>query len=355
MKNTVKIYDRNFNETGVSGNFTYLEATGEFRGAGKAMLLIPLGKSADLLMPDGYIKTPDGVMYRITDIERNMADGTASVTCTGLLAFLSGTVIPEEYSNTGNVFALLYSLVRKGANNLPLPLSLGSSIDGKIVTVTSGRSCLYDDLVSLCYLGGVGMKMEYTGSKLLFTAYPAVDRTAGSDDPILVSRNMGTFEAEKFIWDFGEYRNIAVVSGAEKETGGRYTVTVKSTDIELSGNFPDSDYFPRQTLVNFTSPVGPFMIEDSFGERVLDENAYTDAMFKSGAAVLGRCRPKLTLSGIYNTDMPMLLPGDTVTVGDSELGISGAATVERITTVWDKDLKNTSVELHADITPEIFG
>lgn len=351
MKNIIRIYDRYFKETGITGDFTCLEAIREYRGAGRATLHLPAGKSAGLLMPDGYIMAPDGVMYRITDTERDIACGTVSVKCAGLLAFLSGTVIPEEYSVTGDVFSLMYSLARKGAENLPLLLSLGNSSSGKSVTLSSGRSYLYDDLVSLCYLGGIGMKMEYTGSKLLFTAYPARDRTDASDDPVLVSRKMGTFEGERVLWELGGYRNVAVVNGAEKESGGRYTVTVKSCEQDFGDGFPDSEYFPRQTSVNFTSPIGPFMTEDTLKNRVLDENAYTEAMRLCGAAVLGRCRPKLTLVGTYCTDTAVLEPGDTVTLCDSDTGVSGTAVAERIVSVWSKDSRSIKTELCADISP----
>lgn len=354
MKNTVRIYGRDFAETGITGNFTRLEYTKELRHAGAAEIVLPSDGTADLLIPDGYIRVPEGEVYRIVSVERDLAAGESVAKCEGLLSLLNGTAIPEEYALTGEAAAMMYALVRRSAGNLPLPLSLGSTVDCPSVRIASGRSSLYDDLVSLCYLGGIGMKFEVSDGKLLFSAIAPRDRTAGSDDPVLVSRRMGTAEPERLVWDYSSYRNVAVVSGTEKESGGRYTVTVRSDSLDL-GNFPDGEHFDRQTLVNFTAPVRPYMVENAEGLLELDEAAYTEAMRAAGAAVLGRMRPRLILYGAVDESGADISPGDRVTVSDTDTGLTGTATAETVAVSYTESGKAVRAELTADLAPEVLG
>ncbi len=354
MKNTVRIYGRDFAETGITANFTRLEYTKDFRHAGAAEMVLPSDGTAALLVPDGYIRVPDGEMYRIVSVEKDQESGETTVKCKGLLSLLSGTVIPEEYTLTGSASALMYALARKSVGNLPLSLTLGGTVECPSVRISSGRSYLYDDLVSLCYLGNIGMSLEVSGGKLLFSVLSPRDRTAGSGDPVLVSPRMGTAEPERLVWDFDSYRNVAVVSGTEMESGGRYTVIVRSDSLDL-GRFPDGEFYDRQTLVNFTAPVRPYMFENSEGLLELNESAYTEAMKAAGAAVLGRTRPRITLYGAVDEVSAAISPGDRVTVADGDTGLSGTATAETVTVSYTGSGKTVRAELTADLAPELLG
>lgn len=351
MDTVIRIYDRAFRETGITGSPLRLSRKDEFRGAGEAELtLADTDGAAGLLMPDGYIMA-GGVFYLIRSVERDLAAGTVTARCAGLLALLGGTVIPEEYTSQGQASALMYSLVRKCTANLPAGLTLADIAETETVKLTSGRSIVYDDLVSLCYLGDVGMSLEYTGDALRFSVCLPRDRTADSANPAVVSRLMGSFDSERVLWDYSGYRNVAVVSGAEKDDGTRYTQTVRSDSIAISDTFPDSEYFDRQMLVNYTSPVRPFMYENAEGLLQLDEAAYLAAMRASGAAALGRCRPRLRLYG--STDSSDILPGDRVTVMDAETGIAGTALAESVTVTQTPDGTVRETELSAVASAEL--
>ena len=336
MNNAVKIYDSAFLMRGLCGDFTYLRFTESFRESGIGELRLPADSTAlPLFTPDGYVSLPRGGLYRIMSVTRDLSTGVATVKCAGLLSLLGGTVIPEEYSLAGDAASLMYHLVRKASGNLPLPLTLTASAGDGTVSFTSGRSVLYDDLVSLCRLGDLGMSLTLADGKLKFTVLTPADRTKTGDSPLLVSRNMGTFDSDTVTWDMSSYKNVAVVSGAETEDGGRYTVTVRSDTIGIGDSFPDSEHYDRQMLVNFTAPVRPYMTENADGLLELDTEAYLAAMYASGAAALGRCRPRLYLTGDYT--VLSLSPGDTVTVADPDSGISGTATAESVTTEYSRD------------------
>lgn len=325
---TVRIYDRAFTETGVCGGFVSLKYRLCFRGAGEAELVLPMDNpAAGLLISDGYIKVPGGEYFRICLVERDLRKCTVRAKCRGLLSFFEGAVIPEEYCFDGDVGSIMYSLARKSRDNFPVTLDFESTGMGRTVKVSSGRSVVYDDLVSLCYMGDVGMRMDYNGGVLFFSVLSPRDRRTGSTDAVLASSKMGTFEAERLEWDLSSYKNVAVVSGTEKESGGRYTTVVRSDSLSL-GDFPDGDFYDRQTLVRFASPVRQYMYENAEGLLELNEGEYINAMKAAGAALLGRCRPKVRLTGLSaNED---LLPGDVVTLTESYTGTTGAAVTEAV-------------------------
>ena len=336
MNNAVKIYDSDFVIGGLCGDYTYLSFTRSFRESGTAELRLPVDSvSLPLFRPDGYVSMPGGEMYRIMSVTRDLATGTATVKCAGLLSLLRGTVIPEEYTLTGDASALMYHLVRKASGNLPLPLSFGGTSEALSVSFASGRSVLYDDLVSLCRSGDCGMSLTLGDGKLVFAVLPLRDRTATGESPLTVSRRMGTMAPDRVTWDMSSYKNVAVVSGTETEDGGRYTVTVRADSINVGDFFPDSEYFDRQMSVNFTAPVRPYMKENADGLLELDTEAYLAAMYASGAAALGRCRPKLYLEGVLAEGT--VSPGDLVRVSDPDSGVSGTATAESVTTKYSRE------------------
>lgn len=329
----VRIYDKAFMELGLSADFVSLSFRCRFREAGDCTLVLPVGsKGVGLLTPDGYVKVPTGEFFRIMSVETDERNNTVSAKCRGLLSLFEGTVFPEEYSRSGGVSGIISSLVRESRTNLPLPISFGSMEGNGVVRLSSGRSVLYDDLVSLCYLGGVGMSLDYNGTGLVFSSYLPRDRRAGSADPVTASGKLGTFQAQNSSWDYSSYKNVAVVSGAEKEDGTRYTAVVRSDGLSFT-DFPDRDHFDRQTLVNFTAPVRPYMFENAAGLLELDEDLYLSAMEAAGAAVLGRCRPKMLLTGVVGDKS--LRPGDVVTLVDSSTGISGDAVTESVEYRYD--------------------
>lgn len=346
----VKIYDRDFTVVGECGDFTRLEYSKEFREAGSAELILSVtSAAAGLFVPDGYISVPNGgAMYVIRSVERNMRRGEMSVRCEGLLSLFRGTVIPQEFSLYGSVTSILHALVRKSTGNLPVSLSINSVTVDRNVKLTSGRSVLYDDMLSLCYLGKIGMNLEYNGGRLVFSVRTVRDRTADSDDPVLVSGRLGILDAERAELDFSAYRNVAVVSGAEKENGGRYTVTVRSDEIDVSDGFDDTGYFDRQLLVRFTAPVSEYMTEDSEGNRVLDESKYTAALRTAGAAALGRCRPRMYLYCEESSDGFGIQAGDMVRISDGVGGLGGTAVAERVVTVYSENGCTVKTELRAD-------
>lgn len=349
----LRIYDKAFAETGVCTAHMGLRYTEEFMGAGELRLLLPIDSpSAELFVPDGYVTVPDGIMYRIDSVEKDVKKGTLTVSGRGLLSFFEGTAEGEERTVEGPAATLLLSLARRGVANMPLTLGLASVTDGSLVKVNFDRGSLIDHMAEVCRMGGVGMRLEHRDGKLLFTPLIPRDRTKNSSDPVKVSGEMGTFAAQQTVVDYSGYRNVAVVSGAEKEDGGRYTVTVRSDSIDVGDSFPDEDHFDRQLLVRFSVPVGDYMVEDpSLGKRVLDENAYKAAMRLSGAAALGRCRPRIQLFGSI-ADATGLLVGDKVTVSDEISGFSGDALVSRMVTEYTGKGKHTSAELVAKIKPE---
>ena len=343
----LRIYDRAFCELGICTAYTRLEYTREFRGEGHAVVEVPIICSAsELFMPDGYVTVPHGEMYIIKSVKKNVEKGVVKVECLGLLSLFRGTAIPSEYAVMTDAVTAMFGLVRKAVGNTPVPLSIGNAVECKNVNFRSGRSVLYDDLVSLCYLGGIGMKLEYDGGVLKFSALPFRDRTAGSDEPVTVSGELGTFEAMECVADLEGYKNVAIVSGTDKESGGRYTVTVRSDELDFGDKFPGGDYFDRQMLVNFTSPVSGYMVEGADGKKILDEAAYAAAMRIAGAAALGRVRPKLTLVG-YTEDSEMSL-GDVVEVYDSSTGVVADAVAECITTVITENEIVSTTHLRAD-------
>jgi len=342
----VRIFGRAFEELGITGDFTSLSYTEDFIESGNATLVLPMtSAAAALIIPDGYVETPAGVMYRVETVVRDSESGTVRADCTGLTALLRGTVIAEEYTVSGSVCGIMSRLVRDAVQNLPESLRLNIPDDGKTVTFSSGRSYLYDDLVSLCHLGGVGMKLEYDGESLVFSVLTGRDRREGTDDPVIMSDSLGTCEAGTLTLDLSSYKNVAVVTGTEREDGGRYTVTVRANEVELDGTFPDSAYFDRCGWVNFTAPVSGYMYEGEDGKKHLDEAAYTAAMRRSGAAYLGRMRPRAWLSVTADLDGTALLVGDTVRMYDEDSGISRDAVVRRIETVYDGNEKTVRGEL----------
>lgn len=354
MKNAIVILDPSFAELGLCKDCSFLSYTEDFREAGSAELCLPYDSAAlELLRPDGYIRMPDGCVFRIASVRKDILGGTVTVRCLGLLSLLRGTVFPEEYSLSGDVCSLMYHLVRQASGNLPMPLALGDTDEVCSVSFSSGRSTLYDDLVSLCHLGDVGMSLEYREGRLLFTVLKLRDRTSGKDMPLNVSQRLGTFDSVTAVWDMDSYKNVAVVSGAETEEGGRYTVTVRSDSIGIGDTFPDGEHYDRQLLVNFTAPTRPYMKENAEGLLELDTEAYLAAMYSSGAAALGRCRPKLHLTGLCNSDT--LRPGDAVTVADADSGIDGTAVAECVTTVYSAEGKSISSRLSCHLSPELLA
>ncbi len=343
----IKIYDKDFTELGICAGYTYLRYTREFRDAGQAVVKLPSASSVtELFRPDGYIFVPDGTMYIIRAVEKDLVRGEVTVRCKGLLDFFGGSATGEEFTMSGDVATLLCALARRGAENMPAPLSAEAVLCGRDVTFEGGRSYLLPDMVSLCYLGGIGMSLEYTGSGFVFAPVFPEDRTKGSADPVALSWDLGGFSAKRTLADFGEYRNEAVVSGTEKESGGRYIVRVNADSVDMSDSFPDSEHFKRQILVNYTAPVTPYMKIDGMGEKYFDEAEYLADMRLAGAAALGRCRPRLTLYGsIPGEDVS---PGDIVTVSDHTSGINAAALAERTVTEYSGGEKKTYTELSAD-------
>lgn len=339
----VRIYDKALAEVGVCGDFTYLEYTCGFREAGAAELVIPgSSPAAALIEPDGLISVPSGEYYIVDSVERDLRRDQVQVRCRGLLSLFGGTAVGAEYGLAGDALVLLNVMARMGAENMPADFAYNAATGGRAVTFRSGRSYLIDDMVSLCYLGDVGMSLILNDGVLEFTPLLPRDRTAGTSDPVTVSGKMGTITSERVIRDHSGYRNVAVVSGAEKESGGRYTVTVRSDAIDLAGDFPDGDYFDRQMLVTFSVPLSDYTYEDDAGERIFDEAAYTEAMYAAGAAALGRCRPGFRLSGTAGEG---IAPGDTVTVRDPDSGITAPAIAERVTTVYSGNTRTVSTEL----------
>ncbi len=345
----IRIFDRDFSQMGVCGRFTHLEYTEGFRESGGFSLTVPiLSPAAKLFTPDGYITVPDGIMYRILSVDTDIRKGEVRVFGKGLLSFFEGSVMGEEVMMRGSSTSLLLSFARKGAANLPAALSVSSTESGAYVEHMADRSNIYDHMVSVCYLGGIGMSLEHNGERLVFSPRFTRDRTKDSSDPVSVSGQMGTFTSERLLFDLGSYKNVAVVSGAEKESGGRYTVTVRSDDIDTGDFFPDKDYFDRQMLVTFTSPLSGYMVEDSAGERALDEAAYLSAMTVSGAAALGRCRPKLRLYGTADGSAEIAV-GDTVEIIDLASGVTGTALAERTVTKYTENGKTVHTELCAEV------
>lgn len=346
----VKIYGRDLEPVGECGDFTRLEYSKEFREAGTAELTLPVTSgAATVFVPDGYISVPDGgTMYIIRSVERDMRGGEVRVRCEGLLSLFRGTVIPQEFSLYGSVTSLLHALVRKGTANLPATLSISDVTVEKKVELASGRSVLYNDMLSLCYLGKIGMSLEYSGGRLVFSARTVRDRTDASDDPVLVSGRLGILDAERVVLDLSAYRNVAVVSGAEKESGGRYTVTVRSDGLDISDGFDDTEYFDRQLLVRFGAPLSDYMTEDSEGKSVLDESKYTAAMRLAGAAALGRCRPRIYLYCNGSSDGFGIQAGDMVRISDGTGGFGGTAVAERVVTVYSERGYTVRTELRAD-------
>jgi len=345
----IRIYDKGFSELGICADFTYLKYTKEFRGAGSATVkLESASPAAELFLPDGYITVPDGTMYIIRTVENDLVHGETVVRCMGLLDIFGGTAIGEEYTVSGDAAALLSALARRGAENMPATLEVGAYLCGKSVTFEGGRSYLLPDMVSLCYLGGIGMKLEHTEDGFLFSPVFTRDRTRSSEDPVRLSRDLGGFGARRTLADLGEYRNSAVVSGTEKELGGRYTVEVSSDSLELSDSFPDADHYKRQLLVNYTAPVTPYMKLDALGEKYFDEAQYLSDMRLAGAAALGRCRPRSILYGRVDGCDGELLAGDMITVTDRVSGVDAVAVAERIVTEYSDTGRNIYTELSAD-------
>lgn len=338
----IRIYDRTFREVGVLMDYTSFEYSKCFREAGKATIIFPAASHAiSLCVPEGYVKFSDGEMYIIRKVSIDQMNGEITVDCEGLLSLLGGTVTGQEITLEGSAFALLGALVRKAQGNLPASLAVESSGGGENVKYTFGRNDILSDMISVCYLGGVGMKLTYTGEKLLFSPYIPVSDTDG--ELKVVSRSLGGFMASKTVWDFSGYRNVAVVSGAEKESGGRYIVTVRSDSLNLPDTFPDSEYFDRQMLVKFTHPVSDYMKINAAGDKYFDEAGYLLAMTLSGSAALGRCRPRLYLYGeSYDEDIN---PGELLRITDEDNGIDQVAVAETVIVTYSHGTKKTVTEL----------
>ena len=89
--------------------------------------------------------------------------------------------------------------------------------------------------------------------------------------------------------DLSSYRNVAVVSGAEKEDGTRRQAVVRADALSFGDSFDDSAFSDRQTLALFTEALSKFT-DTTEGGRVLNEEKYEAAMKAHGAAVLARMR-----------------------------------------------------------------
>lgn len=348
----LRIYDKDMTELGVMADMTFLEYTKEFRGAGSAVVKLPRSSpAAKLFVPDGFIMTPCGTIYLIRTVEDDIVRGETVVRCAGLLDFFGGTAIGEEYTVSGDAAIILLALARRGVDNMPLNLWVEPVQCGKTVTFEGGRSYLLPDMVSVCHMGGIGMSLEYNDGGFEFCPLTVRDRTAASEDPVALSWDLGGFGAKRLTRDLSSYRNSAVVSGAEKESGGRYTVQVNSSECDMADSFPDSAHCPRQILVNYTAPITPYMKQTADGEKYFDEAQYLSDMRLAGAAALGRCRPKILLYGEADTDGTDIRPGDLLTVTDRVSGVMGTALTESIVTVYSDGGKKIYTGLSAYAMP----
>lgn len=321
------IYDEKFCRIGVICDLTSLVYTKEFDGAGELRLCMSCGAPAEsLLAPDRYICVPDGTMYLITSVVRD-AEGTVTISGEGLLSLIGRTVAPEEYSMTGGAGTLLRALFRRCRDNMPAATAVEGTLEGVRMTYSAVRGNILTHMRDICRTSGLGMALEYKNSKLTFYARSARDRTITSDAPMCVTVSPDFAGEYSYTEDLSSYRNVAVVSGAEKEDGTRRQAIVRADALSFGDSFDDSAFSDRQTLALFTEALSKFTdtVEDG---RVLNEEKYEAAMKAHGAAVLARMRPKYTLTCAVADD-GSLEAGDAVSLFEKRYGISGTATVTK--------------------------
>lgn len=327
MTDRTVIYDEAFRAIGVVCDPLSLVYTTEFDGAGEVELtLCSKAPTEPLFAPDRYICVPDGTMYVITTVLRG-SDGVVTVKGEGLLSLLRRTVTPDEYSISGNAGTLLCALFRKCSGTLPASFTCGSSSAGAWLTFAVPRGDVLTSMRALCRISGLGMALEYKNSKLTFSVRSARDRTSASDDPVCLTLAPGFMGECVYTEDFSSYRNVAVVSGAQRDDGTRRTATVRADELSLDDSFDDSAVPDRQTIVYFTESLSKFTDVTDSG-RVVNETKYNAAMRAEGAALLARVRPKYLLTCTVAADSSVE-PGDTVSVFETLYGVSGCATVSK--------------------------
>ena len=195
------------------------------------------------------------------------------------------------------------------------------------MTYSAVRGNILTHMRDICRTSGLGMALEYKNSKLTFYARSARDRTITSDAPMCVTVSPDFAGEYSYTEDLSSYRNVAVVSGAEKEDGTRRQAVVRADALSFGDSFDDSAFSDRQTLALFTEALSKFTDTTEDG-RILNEEKYEAAMKAHGAAVLARMRPKYTLTCAVADD-GSLEAGDAVSLFEKRYGISGTATVTK--------------------------
>lgn len=324
----VRIYGDDMTPLAVVGDAVSLSYTECFREPGVLSLTVKGGTfAAERLMPDCIVEVGEGRYFLIDSREVCFDGGTVTVGGRGLLSLFGRCATAEEYTVDGSAVAILAALARRAASLMPLPLTVGEVPEGEAVHFAAGRGELLSDMVALCRGGGCGMRLGAEGGGLVFQPLLPVDRGVGSASPVLLSEEMGTVRAERYLFDLSSYRNAAVVSGASDGRGGRYSVTVYRDEVEVGDSFPDGQFTERQVSVAFTSPTSAYTVTTAAGTEEFDYASYLAAMRAAGAAALARHRPVRRLYATV-TAREDVSPGDMVTLRAG--GLCGSALVEEL-------------------------
>lgn len=102
---------------------------------------------------------------------------------------------------------------------------------------------------------GYRLRLDYNAKKLVFEVYKGTDRTAGSAEPCIFTRDYGNVYTQEYSEDDSNYRNVCLVGGTGEDTNRITTVAGQASGLDryemfYSASGMSDDGITRQEYVN---------------------------------------------------------------------------------------------------------